>query len=178
MNDVDIADLSRRLRADPTVALRPGEQQQTADQGIKISSLTQQCQQTIPLQTLAVDVVTVTVTSQRPGVAAQVSFWANFNSLDLSYQGPSIAVGQGQFTDTNSQAQASFAVQSSNWPILGVATTATWADGAPESLALQYAVIVCFWKRWWIWLMRVLGSLGLHPSSASAAPIPPQSSSS
>jgi hypothetical protein len=178
MKDVDIADTRRRMGAGPAGAIGPDAQQQTADQAIKISNLTQQCQQTIPLQTLAVDVVTVTVTSQRPGVAAQVSFWANFNSLGLSYQGPSIAVGQDQFTDTKSRAEASFAVQSSSFPILGVAAAATWADGAPESVALQYAVIVCFWKRWWIWLMRLLGSLGLRPSSASATSTPPQSGSS
>jgi hypothetical protein len=40
----------------------------------------------------------VTVTSHRPGVAAQVSIGANLNSADGSYQGPTTTVGHGQFS--------------------------------------------------------------------------------
>ena len=90
---MDIAGLWRSMRTDPADAPRPGAHQQTAGPGITIS-VTQQCQIALPLTSLSPDEVTVTVTSHRPGVAAQVSIAANFNSPDGSYQGPTTTVGR------------------------------------------------------------------------------------
>src|SRR5512132_3373267 len=84
---MDIAGMWRSMRADPADAPRPGAHQETAGAGITIS-VTQQCQVALPLAGLTPDEVTVTVTSHRPGVAAQVSIAANFNSPDGSYQAP------------------------------------------------------------------------------------------
>ena len=76
----------------------------------------------------------MTITSNRPGVDAQVTIAANLNSPDGSYQGPTTAVGQGQFTSTSSQVHASFVVLPSGWPVLGVGAETTWADGTPHSV--------------------------------------------
>ena len=94
---MDIASIWRSMRADPAEAPHPGAHQQVAGEGITIA-VTQQCQATLPLAGFTADEVTVTVTSHRPGVAAQVSIGANLNSPDGSYQGPTTTVGQGQFT--------------------------------------------------------------------------------
>jgi hypothetical protein len=106
---MDIAGMWRSMRADPADAPRPGAHQETAGPGITIS-VTQQCQVALPLAGLTPDEVTVTVTSHRPGVAAQVSIAANFNSPDGSYQGPTTTVGQGQFTARRSHVHAGFVV--------------------------------------------------------------------
>ena len=89
---MDIAGMWRSMRADPADAPRPGAHQETAGPGITIS-VTQQCQVALPLAGLTPDEVTVTVTSHRPGVGAQVAIAANFNSPDGSYQGPTTKLG-------------------------------------------------------------------------------------
>src|SRR5512140_3069719 len=112
---MDRAGMWRSMRADPADAPRPGAHQETAGPGITIS-VTQQCQIALPLAGLTPDEVTVTVTSHRPRVAAQVSIAANFNSPDGSYQGPTTTVGQGQFTARRSHVRAGFVVLPSGWP--------------------------------------------------------------
>ncbi|HEV2370887.1 MAG TPA: hypothetical protein VGS19_01850 [Streptosporangiaceae bacterium] len=84
---MDIAGMWRGMRAGPADVPRPGAHQAPAD-GITLSSVTQQCQVALPVPGITPDEVTVTVTSQRPGVAAQVTIGANLNSQDGSYQGP------------------------------------------------------------------------------------------
>jgi hypothetical protein len=101
----------------------------------------------------------VTVTSNRPGVDAQVTIAANLNSPDGSYQGPTTTVGQGQFTSTSSQVHAGFIVLPSGWPVLGVGAEATWADGAPHSVTLIYVQLACDPWVWWRWLIPVLNIL-------------------
>jgi hypothetical protein len=153
---MDIAGLWRSMRADPAEVPRPGAHQQTAGVGITISA-TQQCQVALPLPNYTPDEVTVTVTSHRPGVAAQVSIGANLNSPDGSYQGPTTTVGQGQFTARRSHVHAGFIVlPAAGWPVLGVGAVATWDDGAPDSAALSYEQLACHPYIWWQWPIRVL----------------------
>ncbi|MFZ1896331.1 MAG: hypothetical protein WAU59_20010, partial [Rhodoplanes sp.] len=114
------------MRADPADAPHAGARLETA--GITIS-VTQECQIALPPQNNRIPAVSVTVTSQRPGMAAQVIIAANFNSVDGSYQGPTTKVGQGQFTATDSLVQARFIVLPSGFPVLGVGAFADWADG-------------------------------------------------
>ena len=160
---MDIRDIWQ-LMSEPGDAPRAGAHQQAAAEGITISGLTQQCQTAIPLPNLVADEVTVTVTSGRPGKAAQVAVGANFNSPDGSYQGPTTTVGHGQFTATSSEAKVSFVVLPSNWPLLGVGAEAVWDDGTQPSVALTYAALVCTWRWWWVWLIRVLGFANFRPS--------------
>jgi hypothetical protein len=161
---MDIKDMWQRLSDRPSDVPRAGVHQQTAAEGITISGLTQQCQTAIPLPNLVADEVTVTFTSSRLGQAAQVSVGANFNSLDGSYQGPTMTVGHGQFTATSSEVKVSFVVLPANWPLLGVGAQAVWEDGTQPSTALTYAELVCTWRWWWVWLIRVLSFAGLRPS--------------
>ena len=79
MTDMDIPGMWRSMRADPAGTPHAGAHQQTAGEGITIA-VTQECQTTLPLAGFTADEVTVTVTSHRPGVAAQVSIGANLNS--------------------------------------------------------------------------------------------------
>jgi hypothetical protein len=159
MTGMDIADLWRSMRSDPAEVPRPGARLEAAGQGITIA-VTQQCQVTLPLSSFPADEVTVTVTSQRPGVAAQVSIGANLNSPDGSYQGPTTTVGQGQFTVTDSEVQAGFVVlPAAGWPVLGVGADATWADGTTQSFALTYVELQCDPLVWWRWVIRVLAFL-------------------
>lgn len=166
---MDIADLWRSMRADPAEVPRPGARQQTAAPGIAIS-LTQQCQVTMPLTYLSPDEVSVTVTSDRAGVPAEVIIAANFNSPDGSYQGPTWTVGQGQFTATTSQIQVGFIVMPAGWPVLGVGAVATWEDGAPDSAALTYVQIECQPPLLWQWVIRTLAVLTTSFQSRRAAP--------
>jgi hypothetical protein len=139
-------------------------------------SVTQQCQAALPLQKLTADEVSVTVSSQRPGVAAQVLIAANLNSQDGSYQGPTTTVGQGQFTATGSQVEARFVVlPAAGWPVLGVGAVATWEDGTPESAALSYEQLACDPLIWWLWLVRVLAGLA-RPFARRTSPAPPRGS--
>jgi hypothetical protein len=109
--------------------------------------------------------VRLTIASNRPGVAAEVTIAANLNSPDGSYQGPTTRVGQGQFTVTTSQVHAGFVVLPSGWPVLGVGAEATWADGAPNSVTLTYVQLECDPWVWWRWLIPVLDIL-TRPFSA------------
>src|SRR5947209_1053323 len=171
MADMDIADMWQRLRAGPSDVPRPGVQQATAGPGITVS-VTQQCQVALPVSSFSPDEVTVTVTSHRPGVAAQVTIGANLNSPDGSYQGPTTAVGKGQFTATSSQVRTGFVVlPAAGWPILGVGAEATWEDGAPQSFALNYWQLECDPLVWWQWLIRIL-AIVTRPFSARISRIP------
>ena len=161
---MDIRDIWLRVSDQPGDAPRAGAHPQAATEGITISGLAQQCQTAIPLPGLVADEVTVTVTSGRPGQAGQVTVGANFNSPDGSYQGPTTTVGHGQFTATSSQTTVSFVVLPANWPLLGVGAEAVWEDGTQPSEALTYAALVCTWRWWWVWLIRVLSFASFSPS--------------
>jgi hypothetical protein len=159
MTGMDIAGMWRSMRSDPAEVPSPGAHLEAAGQGITIT-VTQQCQVALPLSGSRADEVTVTVTSQRPGVAAQVTVGANLNSPDGSYQGPTTTVGQGQFTATDSEVQAGFVVlPAAGWPVLGVGADATWADGTAQSFALTYVELQCDPLVWWRWVIRVLAVL-------------------
>jgi hypothetical protein len=174
MMDMDLAGMWRRTRAGPADAPHPGAHQETAEVGITIN-VTQQCQVALPMPSLSADEVTVTVTSHRPGVAAQVTIGANLNSPDGSYQGPTTTVGQGQFTATSPHVHASFVVlPAAGWPVLGVGAEAVWADGAPLSGALTYWQLECDPLVWWRWVIRILAIL-TRPLSARPSRIPPRS---
>lgn len=141
---MDIADIWRNVHASPDKVPFPGAHLETPPEpGITIS-VTQQCQLVLPSSDLIANEVTVTVTSLRPGVAAQVSIFANFNNLGGSYQGPSTEVGRGHFTATRPQVDTAFVVLPGmggpvGWDaFLGIAAEAIWADGAPLSVALTY----------------------------------------
>jgi len=155
---MDIAGRWRALHPDPADAPRPGVQVAAAADGITVS-VTQQCQVALPPSSFLADEVTVTVTSHRPGVGAQVTVGANFNSVDGSYQGPTTQVGQGQFTATSGQVQVGFVVLPAAWPVLGVGAGAVWDDGEPESFDLTYVALMCRWRWWWIWLIRAVDLL-------------------
>jgi hypothetical protein len=47
-------------------------------------------------------------------------------------------------------------VPTAGLPCLGVAAEVTWADGAPESIALTYWEIECDGPVWLSWLMRLV----------------------
>jgi len=166
---LDIAGIWRDLRAGPADIPRPGSQAAPGE-GITIT-VAQQCQFALPPAQFVADVVTVTVTSGRPGMAAEVKIYANLNSVDGSYQGPTSLVGQGQFTATGTQVQAGFVVLPSTWPVLGVGAQAVWQDGSPDSLALSYVGIVCRWAWWWRWLFWVFDALTLRPLRARTGSI-------
>jgi hypothetical protein len=175
MTDMDIAGMWRSMRADPAEAPHAGVHQQVAGEGITIA-VTQQCQTTLPLAGFTADEVTVTVTSHRPGVAAQVSIGANLNSSDGSYQGPTTTVGHGQFTAAaRSRVRAGFAVLPSGWPVLGVGAEAIWEDGAPHSIALAYEQLACDPWVWWRWPVRILDLL-TRPFLAGISSMPPRGS--
>ena len=154
---MDIAGMWRSMRADPADVPHAGAHQETAGDGITIS-VTQECQVALPSANLIPE-ISVTITSNRPGVAAQVTIAANLNSPDGNYQGPTTTVGQGQFTATSSQVNARFVVLPSGWPVLGVGTEATWEDGAPHGVALTYVQLECDPWVWWRWLIPVLNIL-------------------
>jgi hypothetical protein len=174
MKGMDIAGMWRRLRAGPADAPRPGVQQETPRAGITIA-VTQQCQVALPTSGLSADEVTVTVISQRPLAAAQVSVGANLNSADGSYQGPTTMVGLGQFTATSAHVETRFVVlPAAGWPVLGVGAEAVWADGTSASFALTYVQLECDPLVWWKWLIRFLAIL-TQPFSARTSRMPPPS---
>jgi hypothetical protein len=157
---MDIANTWRRLHPGTADAPRAGVSDPSPDEGITITDVAQQCQPSVPAAALAADEVTVTVTSNRPGVAAQVSVGANLNSPDGTYQGPTISVGHGEFTATDSQVQVSFVVlPTAGWPVLGVGAEAVWADGTDNSVTLTYAEIACHPVWWGGWLIRIVATL-------------------
>lgn len=154
---MDIAGMWRSMRTDPADTPHAGAHLETAEPGITIS-VTQECQIALPPRSNLIPAVSVTVTSKRPGVAAQVIIAANFNSPDGSYQGPTTTVGQGQFTAASSDVQARFILLPSGFPVLGVGAVADWADGA-HSVTLTYEQIACDPWVWWRWLTPVVAIL-------------------
>ena len=163
---MDIAGTWRNAHLDTAEMPRPGIHQGAPADGITIT-VTQQCQVALPVPSLKADEVTVTVTSHRPGVAAQVTVGANLNSMDGNYQGPTTTVGQGQFTATDSQVRVGFVVLPTDpWPVLGVGAEATWGDGTAQSIALTYVQIECDHLVWLSWLIRIIAIL-TRPFSAS-----------
>jgi hypothetical protein len=120
--------------------------------------VTQECLIALPPRRSRVPEVSVTISSNRSGVAAQVSVAANFNSPDGSYQGPTTMVGTGQFTATNSEINVRFILLPSGFPVLGVGAVADWADGE-HSATLTYQQIACNPWVWWGWLTPLLGIL-------------------
>jgi hypothetical protein len=146
---MDIAGMWRNMRAD---APHAGAHQETAG-GRTTISVTQECQVALPWAN-RVPKVSVTITSNRPGMAAQVTIGANLNSPNGSYQGPTTTVGQGQFTATSSDVHVGFVVLPSGWPVLGVGSVAVWADGEPNSYTLTYVQIECNPWVWWRWLIQ------------------------
>jgi hypothetical protein len=156
MTDMDIAEMWRSMRTAPADAPRPGAHFATAGEGIT-TSITQDCVVALPRVSYSPDLVTVTVTSQRPGVAGHVRVAANLNSPDGSYQGPTTLVGQGDFTAAASQVTIRFVVLPwTGFPVLGFGGVADWADGAPQSLTLDYVLLECNPWVWWWWPARVL----------------------
>jgi len=151
---MDIAAVWRSRRPNPVDAPRAGVQLALAG-GITLT-LTQECQVALPSGN-KIPEVRVTVTSNRPGVAAQINVYANVNSPDGNYQGPTRLVGTGQFTATSSQVEIGFIVQPSGFPVLGVGSEAIWADGEPHSLTLGYWQIACNPWVWWNWFVPVAG---------------------
>ena len=73
---MDVAALWRSLRTDPAKAPHIGAHQATAGEGIAIN-VAQTCQVALPARRNLIPEVSVTITSNRPGVAAQVTIEAN-----------------------------------------------------------------------------------------------------
>jgi hypothetical protein len=157
MTNMDIAGMWRSLRTDPADVPHAGVHLQSAGSEIAIS-VTQECLIALPPRQNMIPEVSVTVTSQRPGVAGQVRVAANFNTPDGSYQGPTTTVGQGQFTDTSSQVHVRFILLPSGFSVLGVGAVVDYADGV-HSGALTYERIACNPWVWWRWLNPVAGIL-------------------
>lgn len=153
---MDIAQVWRTMRTDPADAPRPGVQH--ADAGITVT-VTQECQVSVPLKGFSPDEVTVTVTSNRPGVAAQVNVGANLNTPSGSYQGPTIAVGTRQFTGAISKVRVGFVSLPSGFSVLGIGVEAVWSDGAPSSFHLSYVEIPCDFWVWWRVLVPFLDTV-------------------
>jgi hypothetical protein len=150
-------DITRTWRGMRVDAPQAGAHLAAAGEEITIS-VAQECQVALPAANLVPE-VSVTVTSNRPGVDAQVTIAANLNSPDGSYQGPTKIVGQGQFTSTSSQVHAGFVALPSGWPVLGIGAEAIWADGTPHSVTLTYVQLACDPWVWWRWLAPVLNIL-------------------
>jgi hypothetical protein len=163
-----IAALWRSLRTDPAKTPHIGAHQATPGEGITIN-VAQTCQIALPPRRNLIPEVSVTITSNRPGVAAQVTIGANLNSPDGSYQGPTTTVGQGQFMATVSEVRTGFVILPSGWPVLGVGAEAIWADGSPHSVTLTYVQIACDPWVWWSWLMPIVAVLSrlFSPSTGS-----------
>jgi hypothetical protein len=154
---MDIAGMWRSLRINPADVPRAGVGVQSAGSEITIG-VTQECLIALPPRQSRIPEVSVTVTSQRPGVAGQVTIAANFNTPDGSYQGPTTTVGQGQFTETVSQVHARFVLLPSGFSVLGVGAVVDYTDGV-HSGALTYQPIACNPWVWWPWLNPVAGIL-------------------
>lgn len=163
---MDIAGIWRSMRTD---APRVGAHVETAGPGITIS-VAQECRTVLPPRSYQIPNVTVTVTSQRPGVAGQVTIGANFNTPNGSYQGPTTTVGQGEFTATSSQVHARFILLRSGFSVLGVGAVADYADGV-HSGALTYEQIACDPWVWWQWVTPIVGFLSRW---FPIRPIPPR----
>ncbi len=156
---MDIAGIWRNMRRNPNEAPRVGAHLEAAGDRISMN-VSQECQVALPSAN-RVPEVSVTITSNRPGVAAQVTIAANLNSPDGSYQGPTKIVGQGQFTTNNSSVRTGFVVLPSGFSVVGVGAEALWADGAPHSLTLAYYQLECDPWVWWRWLIPLVDRLRL-----------------
>ncbi len=154
--DMDIARLWQSLRTNPSDAPQAGLHL-PAPGDISIT-VTQECLIALPPRRTRTPLVSVTVTSNRLGVAGQATIAANFNSVDGSYQGPTTTVGQGQFTATNSQIHARFVLLPSGFPVLGVGAFVDYADGMHAG-ALTYEKIACNPWVWWHWATPIAGML-------------------
>jgi hypothetical protein len=155
--DMDVADLWRSMRRNASDAPHAGAHLQAAGAEIEIS-VSQECLVSLPSQAHGIPEVRVTVISHRPGVAAQVTIGANFNSPDGSYQGPTTNVAHGEFTTTSSEVQARFILMPAGFPVLGVGAFADFSDGV-HSGALTYVQIACNPWVWWQWLAPIAGLL-------------------
>ena len=153
---MDIGAIWRNMRKNAADAPRAGARLQTEGPGISIS-VTQECLIALPPRITRIPEVSVTITSNRPGVAAQVSVGANFNTPDGSYH-PTTMVGTGQFTAAISQINVRFVLLPSGFPVLGVGAACDWADGE-HSANLTYEQIACNPWVWWGWLNPVVGIL-------------------
>lgn len=153
---MDIAHSWRTSHTDPDDVPRPGVREAAADITVTI---TQECQVSVPLKGFSPDEVTVTVTSQRPGVAAQVTVGANLNTPDGSYQGPTTNVGTRAFSSTVSEVRVGFVALPSGFPVLGIGVEVVWSDGAPTSFDLSYHEIPCDFWVWWRWLVPFLDTV-------------------
>jgi hypothetical protein len=161
--DMDIARLWQSLRPNPSDAPQAGVLLPAAGSEISIS-VTQECLIALPPRRSRIPLVSVTVTSNRVGVAGQVTIGANFNSQDGSYQGPTTTVGQGQFTATSSEVHVRFVLLPSGFPVVGVGAVVDYADGAHGG-ALTYQKIACNPWVWWNWLTPVAGVLSRRRSA-------------
>jgi hypothetical protein len=131
--------------------------------------VTQECQVALPSAN-RIPEINVTITSNRPGIAAQVIIAANLNSPDGSYQGPTTNVGHGEFTANSNKVLSGFIVLPSGWPVLGVGAEVTWSDGAPPSFTLNYVQLECDPWIWWRWLILIINVLRrLLPTTAPSA---------
>jgi hypothetical protein len=156
---MDIADVWRTLRRYPADTPRAGAHLETAGPGIP-TTITQECVVALPRATYSPDLVTITVTSLRPGIAGHVTVGANLNSPDGSYQGPTTTVGHGEFTATTSQVVVRFVVLPwAGFPVLGFDAQVDWADGAPQSITLDSVLLECNPWVWWWWPSRFIDVL-------------------
>jgi hypothetical protein len=73
-------------------------------------TISQECVVAVPRASYSPNLVTITVTSHRPGVAGHVTVGANLNSRYFSYQGPTTTVGHAEFTAAISQVVVRFVV--------------------------------------------------------------------
>ena len=168
---MDIARIWRSMSANPSDAPHAGAHLAAPGEDITMS-VTQECQVALPWGN-RIPEFTVIATSNRPGVAAQVIIAANVNSLSGSYQGPTTIVGQGQFTVASSEVRVGFIMLPSGFPLAGVSAQAIWADGAPESIALNYYLIACDPPVWWVrWIVSIVNFLRRPFASGSSSTLP------
>jgi hypothetical protein len=127
------------------------------------TTISQECVVALPRASYSPNLITITVTSHRPGVAGHVTVGANLNSRDLSYQGPTTTVGHGELTAASSQVTVRFVVLPwTGFPVLGFDGQVEWSDGAPQSITLDYVLLECDPWVWWWWPSRALDLL-THP---------------
>ncbi len=119
--EMDIAKTWRSMRPHTDDAPHPGAHLEATAEITML--VVQKCRIALPSAN-QIPAISVTITSNRPGAAAQVTVAANLNSSDGRYQGPTTIVGQGQFTATNSSVQADFVVLPSGWPVVGIGAEA------------------------------------------------------
>jgi hypothetical protein len=93
-------------------------------------------------------------------VAGHVRVYANLNTPNGSYQGPTTKVGENDFSATSSEVSIRFVVLPwTGVPVLGFGAVVDWVDGAPQSLTLDYVLLACNPWVWWWWPTRVFDVL-------------------